>query len=86
MKGKYPIELFVFGFILDLIKNFYLLAPGIILTIIGVWNKTCLYIGLSLLIIDIIIPFVEQLQKKRTCETDDSPNFLPWKNAILDDN
>lgn len=86
MDKKYPIGLFIFGFLLNLIKNYYLLIPGIILAIIGIWIKTSLLIGVSLLIIDIILAFSEQIYLKKACDISDNPNFQPVKDAIMDKN
>lgn len=83
---KYPVSLFVIGFILNITKNFFLLIPAIILLIIGIWVKLCLKIGLILLIIDIILSFVEQIRIMLTTLNSSNPNFSEFQNAILSDN
>lgn len=83
---KYPANLFLIGFFMNLSRNFYLLLPSVILIVIGFWNLPCLVIGVLLFVIDVIKSFIEQLKIKYTCEVSDNPDFLSWQNAILDEN
>lgn len=80
---RYPISLFVTGVLLNLIKNFLLLIPSAILLIIGIWVQWCLFAGLGLLLIDVILSFVEQLRIRNTTLNSDDPNFDEWQDAIL---
>lgn len=86
MNKKYPTSLFFAGVLMNLTKNFYLFIPGVILLLIGLWNKACLSFGALLLFVDIVVSFVEQLKIKNVCETSDDPNFLSIQDAILDKN
>ena len=54
---------------MNMVKNFYFLFPAIILCIIGIRVRACLYIGLILLFIDITVSLIEQWQIKLTVET-----------------
>lgn len=64
---KYPVFLFVIGIITNFFFHFfYLFVPALILLIIGVWIEVCGYIGIMLLIIDIILSFIEQLRIRNT--------------------
>ena len=82
---KYNRQLFLIGFLMNITKNFLLLIPGVLLCIVGIWVRICLIIGLSLLAIDLIISFVEQLQIKNTVENTNNPNLVPWANAMMSD-
>lgn len=92
-KPKYPARLFWFGFFLNLIKRPIILLPTILLLIIGIWNQTCLNIGLALLITSIIFSFVEQLVLRHATLTSDDPALEElrdtlgssnWHNDIID--
>ncbi len=85
-KPKYPWSLFFIGFIMNLIKYFYLLLPGIVLLFIGIWSKGALIIGVCLLALDIIISLIEQIQIRHTTLHSDDPNFKPFQDAMLSDN
>lgn len=80
---KYPISLFLIGFILNLIKNFFLLVPGLFLLFWGIWIEWCFIAGSSLLILDIVFSFFEQIQIRNTTINSDNPNFQEWQDAIL---
>ncbi|MCH5198017.1 MAG: hypothetical protein J1E34_03830 [Oscillospiraceae bacterium] len=85
-KNKYPANLFRTGFFMNMIKNFYLLFPAIILLIVGIWVKWCLFLGLALLALDIIISLAEQLQIRNAALNSSNPNFKKWQDAILSPN
>ena len=60
---KYPTSLFIIGFITNILFHFFwLFIPCIILLIIGIFVKPCLYIGLALLLIDILLSLIEQFR------------------------
>ncbi|MBQ8302109.1 MAG: hypothetical protein IJX97_00990 [Clostridia bacterium] len=84
---KYPIDLFVFGFFQNLFFHFFwLFVPALILLIVGIFVKTCLYIGLIILVIDIIASFVEQLLIRKACLSDsDNPDFKLFQDALSAD-
>ena len=84
---KYPQKLFWLGVFMNLIKQFFLTVSGIVLLIVGIWNKPCLYIGVFVLLIDIIIAIVTQIQYKKEMETpSDNPDFQAMQDAVLSDN
>ncbi|MBQ7892294.1 MAG: hypothetical protein IJ359_09150 [Erysipelotrichaceae bacterium] len=82
MKRKYPTKMFIFFVLMNFIsRHFYLFIPGIILCIIGNWVKTCLWIGLGILVIDLVWSFIEQLQiRKVALAPSDNEDF----NKIMD--
>lgn len=86
MKRKYPAKMFIFGVFLNfLIRHFYLFLPGVILCVLGIWSKTCLSIGLALLILDLIISVSIQLRIRHTALSDsDNPEFNQIMDALLD--
>lgn len=83
MEKKYPKDLFFWGFIINLIRHFYLLIPGIIFVVIGVWSETSLCIGVILLAIDIFLSLIEQIQYKNITENSDNTEFQPFQEAVM---
>jgi len=81
MQKKYPTSLFIMGFILNLIHHFYLLLPGVVFLIIGIWNKVFLMMGVSLLFVDICISLIEQFIFKRALMTSDNPQVKAFQDA-----
>ena len=80
---KYPVSLFVIGVLMNLTKNFFLFFPSIILLIAGIWVKWCFFIGIALLMLDVIISLIEQIQIRSATMNSDNPNFKEWQDAIL---
>ena len=82
MKREYPTKMFwLFTLTNFLFHFFYLSVPGIILCIVGIWIKSCLYIGLAILGLDLILSIIEQL-KIRNAAVSDSEN--PEFNKLMD--
>ncbi|MBQ6823506.1 MAG: hypothetical protein IJP27_02540 [Clostridia bacterium] len=81
--NKYPVSLFVIGVLMNLTKNFFLFLPSIVLLIVGIWVKWCLFVGVALLLLDVIISLIEQIQIRNTSINSDNPNFKEWQDAIL---
>lgn len=88
MKRKYPTNMFVFFVLTNFLFHFfYLSIPGIILCIIGIWIKTCLWIGLTLLGIDMILSIIEQLRIRKVAVTpSDNPEFNELMDAFCGPN
>lgn len=80
---KYPISLFVMGFIMNLFKNFILLLLGVVFLIIGIGVQWCLNLGLGLLLLNVAISFVQQIQIRNTTLSSDDPDFQQWQDAML---
>ena len=60
---KYPLRLFITGFISDIFFHFFwLFIPSVILLIIGKFVKPCLYIGLAILLLDVILSLIERIR------------------------
>ena len=60
---------------------FYLSVTGIILCIVGIWVKSCLWIGLAILGLDMILSIIEQLRIRKAAVTpSDNPEF----NELMD--
>ena len=81
---KYPTSLFVIGFITNILFHFFwLFIPCIILLIVGMFVKTCLYIGLALLLIDILLSLIEQFRIRQAfLEESDNPDFRAFQDAL----
>ena len=82
MERKYPTQMFwLFVLTNFLFHFFYLSVPGIILCIIGIWVKSCLWIGLPILGLDAILSIIEQLRIRKAAVTpSDNPEF----NELMD--
>ena len=83
MERKYPAKLFCFFVITNfLFRFFYLSISGIILSIVGIWVKPCLWIGLAVFGLDLILSIIEQLRIRKAVMTpSDNPEF----NELMDD-
>ena len=84
---KYPMDLFVFGFFQNLFLHFFwIFIPAVILIVVGIFVKICLYIGLIILLIDVIASFIEQLLIRKACLSDsDNPDFKAFQEALSAD-
>ena len=84
---KYPTSLFVIGFITNILFHyFWLFLPCVVLLIIGIFVKPCLYIGLVILLIDIVLSFIEQIRIRQTVlEESDNPDFRAFQDALSKD-
>ena len=84
---KYPTSLFIIGFITNILFHFFwLFIPCIILLIIGIFVKPCLYIGLALLLIDILLSLIEQfLIRQAFLKESDNPDFRAFQDALSKD-
>ena len=60
---------------------FYLSIPGIILCIVGIWVKSCLWIGLAILGLDAILSIIEQSPIRKPAV---SPSHNPEFNEPMD--
>lgn len=80
---KYPVSLFVIGFLMNLLKNFLLFFPSIIFLIIGIWIKWCFFVGVALLLSDVVISLIEQFKIRSAAINSDNPDFKEWQDAIL---
>ena len=82
MERKYPTKMFwLFVLTNFLFHFFYLSVPGIILCIVGIWVKSCLWIGLAILGLDVILSIIEQLRIRKAAVTpSDNPEF----NELMD--
>ena len=82
MKRKYPTTMFWFFVLTNFLFHFfYLSIPGIILCVVGIWVKPCLWIGLAILGIDVILSIIEQLRIRKAAVTpSDNQEF----NELMD--
>ena len=82
MERKYPTKMFwLFVLTNFLFHFFYLSILGIILCIVGIWVKPCLWIGLAILGLDVILSIIEQLRIRKAAVTpSDNPEF----NELMD--
>lgn len=82
MEREYPKKMFwLFVLTNFLFHFFYLSVPGIILCIVGIWIKPCLYIGLVVLGLDLILSIIEQLHIRNAAVShSENPEF----NELMD--
>lgn len=87
MKQRYPVSLFFVSLLSNVIGHyFYLFFPAVLLMLIGIWLKPCLYIGLALLLLDLLLSFKEQLLIRKTILNGTEPALKPFQNALQSDN
>jgi len=60
--------------------------PGLILLIIGIWKTKCPYIGLALLLIDIVWAISENLHFRKMMQTTTNPNLSDMADALSKEN
>ena len=82
MERKYPAKMFWFFVLTNFLFHFfYLSVPGMILCIVGIWVKSCLWIGLAILVLDVFLSIVEQLRIRKVAMT---PSDHPEFNELMD--
>ena len=81
MKKNHTKMFWLFVIMDFLFHFFYLLIPGIVLCIIGIWLKPCLWIGLVLLGIDMILSILKQL---RVCNASGTHSDNHEFNELMD--
>lgn len=82
MERKYPVKMFwLFVLTKFLVRFFYLSIPGIILCIVGIWVKPCLWVGLAILGLDFILSVLDQLRLRKAALT---PSDNPEYNELMD--
>ena len=81
---KYPTSLFIIGFTTNILFHFFwLFVPCIILLIVGIFVKPCLYIGLALLLIDVLLSLIEQFRIRQAfLEESGNPDFRAFQDAL----
>lgn len=85
MNRKYPLSFFLLGLAMNFFLHyFYLFLPGAILCFIGIWNLTCLLIGLAVLGLDLLLSFIEQLQiRKASLSESDNLEYNEFMDACF---
>lgn len=84
MERKYPTKMFWFFVLTNFLFHFfYLSLPGIILCVVGIWVKSCLWIGLAILLLDLILSIIEQMRIRKAAITpSDNPDFNEFMDAF----
>ena len=84
---KYPTSLFIIGFITNILFHFFwLFIPCIILLSVGIFVKPCLYVGLALLLIAVLLSLAEQFSLRQAfLEESDNPDFRAFQDALSKD-
>ena len=84
MERKYPTKMFWFFVLTNFLFHFfYLSVPGIILCIVGIWVKSCLWIGLAILGLDMMLSIIEQMRIRKAAVTpSDNPQFYELMDAF----
>jgi len=83
---KYNKNLFLIGFLQNIVRKFVLILAAIILAAAGIWVKSCLYGAVGILVLVLVWSFVQQLRIKYTVEHSDNPNFAPFAEAMTSEN
>ena len=84
---KYPISLFLFGFLMNIVFRFWVLfVLGIVFSIVGIFVKSFVNIGLATLLLDVALSFVEQMRLRQTfLEESDDSDFETFKDMVSKD-
>ena len=84
---KYPISLFIFGFLMNVVFRFWVLfVLGIVFSIVGIFVKSFVNIGLAILLLDVALSFVEQMRLRQTfLEESDDSDFEAFKDMMSND-
>lgn len=87
MERRYPVGLFIIGFITNIVFHFFwLFVPGVILLIIGIFSRIFLYIGLTVMAFDVIASLIEQFRIRAAFLRDsDNPDFRGFQDALSKD-
>ena len=83
-KRKYPSSLFIIGFVTNVLFHFFwLFVPAVILLIVGIFIKPCLYIGIAVLLTDVILSFIEQIRIRKAFLAESSnSDFRAFQDAL----
>ncbi len=96
MKKRYPLKLFLMGFLMNFLRRPLLLLLSIVLLIFGIWVDSCKYIGGVLLAIDFALALGTQIvyvmYTMRDSDEDDqgwtdfqnAVHSKDWKNNMID--
>ena len=84
---KYPLSLFLMGFVTNVLFRFFWLSiPGALFLIVGIFIKPCIDIGLILFIIDVFLSFIDQFRIRNTFLQESShPGFREFQDALSKD-
>lgn len=84
MERKYPSKMFWLFVLTNFVFHFfYLFVPGIILCIVGIRVRVCLWIGLAIFGFDLILSVIEQmLIRKAAVSKSDNPEFNEMMDAF----
>ena len=84
---KYPISLFIFGFLMNVVFRFWVLfVLGIVFSVVGIFVKSFVNIGLAILLLDVALSFVEQMRLRQTfLEESDDSDFEAFKDMMSND-
>ena len=83
MDRKYPMKMFLLFVVTNFVFHFFwLFWPGVILCIVGIWAKSCLRIGLAVLLLDLVLSVIEQLRIKNAVMTSDHPDVRDLMDAF----
>ena len=83
MERKYPAGMFWFSVLTNFLFHFfYLFLPGFVLCIAGIWVKSCLRIGLAILLLDLGLSIVEQMRIRKALLTSTNPDVKDLVDAL----
>ena len=84
MERKYPTKMFLFLVLMNfLFHHIYLSVPGFILLFVGFRARPCLWAGLAILIVDLVLSIREQLRiRDAAVSSSDNPEFNKLMDAL----
>ena len=85
-KRRYPLGLFIFGFFLTVIvRHYWLFLPALAALILGIFVRPCLYIGLGILAVDVVLALIGQFRLRHAFLTEDDPSAEEFRDALSRD-
>ena len=80
-KDKIP-SFYIVSFLTSFFKRLYLWVPAIVLCIIGIWSHTCLIIGISLFVADLLWALIENVKMIKLLNRSQNPNLMQFADAL----
>lgn len=80
-KKRYPASLFISGLFLSLLRLFWILIPAIVLLVIGLFVKICLFIGGGLIALALTLALIDQIRMIYFVRHGNMPG--KWQDAIF---
>ena len=83
MERKYPPKIFWISVLTNcLFRFFYLFWPGLILSLVGIWVRPCLWAGFALIALTLIVSVIDQLRIRKALLTSTHPDVTELMDIL----